>query len=249
MTKCLQFAAVATVSCLGTLASAWDAYAIRNNPTINETAGTTEFVISGSGMKGGLGSSELDGHKLSDLLSASIVRLDDTTRFTAGSGPAVAPYVNIWITDGTNFAVIANEPSNAEWAGGLQWNFTWDDLKTKTLNVYENSNKTWLPNNGVGLTFNDLANFTVLAPTSVQLTAGWTGLGGGAPREFGTNQAYGFNWVFGDTLSNYVSGDDGYIVKDPKLGVLGEPSVPGPAAALAFGAGLLGAARRRRARK
>jgi hypothetical protein len=31
----------------------------------------------------------------------------------AGSGPAVAPYFNIWITDGLgNYAVVANEPSN-----------------------------------------------------------------------------------------------------------------------------------------
>jgi len=248
MVKNVHFLAVVAISGIGSLASAWDAYAIRSNPTINETAGTTEFIISASGMKGGLGSSELDGHQLSDLLSASIVRLDNTARFAAGSGPALAPYINIWITDGTNFAVIANEPTNGEWAG-KQWNFTWDDLKTKTCKVYENLNTSWLPNSGVGLKFNDLAGYTVLAPTSAQLTAGWAGLGTGAPREIGTNQAYGFNWIFGDTLSNYVSGQDGYIVKDPKLGVAGASAVPGPAAALAFGIGLFGAARKRRASK
>ena len=32
--------------------------------------------------------------------------------------------------------------------------------------------------------------------------------------QFGTEVAYGVNWVFGDTLSNYVSGNEGYVVSD-----------------------------------
>lgn len=145
-------------------------------------------------------------------------RLDDETRYTAGSGPAVAPYINIWITDGAGkFAVIANEPSNPEWSGAFNdgYDITWDYLKTKTVKVYENNDKTWLPSNGVGLTFEDLADYTILAPTVAQLTTGWSGLGSGAPRELGTNIAYGINWVLGDTQANYVSGSDGYILAQP----------------------------------
>ena len=87
---------------------------------------------------------------------------------------------------------------------------------------------SWLPNNGVGLKFQDVAGYTILAPTAAQLATGWAGLGTGAPRELGTNAAYGFNWMFGDTLSNYVSGDPGYVVNNPvavpepmTLGLLG----------------------------
>jgi hypothetical protein len=157
----------------------------------------------------------------------------------------VAPYVNFWITNGTGkYAVVANEPSNAEWAGPTKWNMTWDDLKTKTLKVYENADKSWLPSNGVGLTFQDLANFIVKAPSVAELTAGWSGLGTGAPRELGTKNAYGVNWVFGDTLSNYVSGQPGYLVSNPSV-----TAVPLPAAAwagMALMAGMVAARKVRR---
>jgi len=224
--------AAVTVSLLNSIAFAapWEPFVIRNStsgniaPTISVSGNQTEIVTSLGGQKAGLGTSAADGAKVSQILALSIDRLDDTSRFTPGSGQAVAPYLNIWITNGTKYAVIANEPSNAEWAGGLQWDMTWNILKTKTLKVYENSDKSWLPNNGVGLTFNDVASFTIKAPTPTEIAAGWAGLGGGAPRELGTNEAYGVNWVFGDTLSNYVSGGEGYIVADASISVVPEPA-------------------------
>jgi len=205
----------------------WNDFIIRNggsgaSPVINDVIvsgmDAKEFIITESGMKAAWGTSLLDGATVGDITQLAIDRLDDYTRFTAGSGPAVAPYINIWITDGAgSYAVIANEPSNAEWQpGNTQWDITdWDMLKTKTLKVYENNDKSWLPNSGVGLTFEDVAGFLIQAPTAAELATGWSGLGTGAPRELGTNVAYGFNWVFGDTLSNYVSGDAGYIVANP----------------------------------
>jgi hypothetical protein len=111
---------------------------------------------------------------------------------------------------------------------------TWDILKTKTLKVYENSDKSWLPNNGAGLTFQDIANYVMFAPSSSQLPAGWAELGAGAPRELGSNDAYAFNWIFGDTLSNYVSGQSGYVVANPAI------SVPEPSILLLLGIGLMG---------
>lgn len=255
MANIKHVALVLGVCSIGSYASAWDAFVIRNAngtnnaPVINESLTQTNIVTNEGGMKVGLGTSDLDGHKLSDLLSASIERLDDYARYASNSGAYYAPYINVWITDGTHFAVIANEPSNTlEW-GLNRWNFTWDVLKEKTLKVNEVTDRTWLPNGGSGLKFKDIADFIVQAPTAAQLTAGWAGLGTGAPRELGTNQAYGFNWVFGDTAANYVSGDSGYVVANPKISVLGEATVPGPAAALAFGIGLLGATRRRKASK
>jgi hypothetical protein len=228
MKRTIAFLTVVAVVGLATAvqAATWDSFVIRNStsgnnpPAINTPAPgyptATEFVISQAGMKAAWGTNALNGLTLGDITHLSINRHDDTTRFTAGSGPAVAPYINMWITDGLgNFAVAANEPSNPEWAGAVKWNMTWDDLKTKTVKIFENSNTSWLPNGGVGLTFQSLANFTIEAPSAAQLTTGWAGLGSGAPREIGTNDAYGFNWVFGDTLSSYVSGDPGYVVSNP----------------------------------
>lgn len=247
----------ATVMLMSGLASAadidgWNAYVIRQgggiSPAINDVmfGGTTpakEFVISAGNMKAAWGTNNLNGLTIGDITELAITRLDDPTRFIAGSGPAVAPYFNIWVTDGLgNFAVVANEPSNGgEYPGTSEWNIT--DLAGKTAKAYENSNVSWITNlattnNVAGLQFDDLYGLTIQAPTIAQLTASWTGLGGGAPRELGTNVAYGFNWVFGDTLSNYVSGAQGYVVTNPI-------ATPEPATMCMLGLGALSLIRRK----
>ena len=209
------------------------------------TAGATEFIISGGSQKAGHGSSDIDGSTLGSILNVSIKRWDNEARFAPGSGPARAPYLNFWITDGVNFAVVANEPSDGVW-GALYndgYSLSFSNLSDKVAKIYENSDKSWLPNNGVGLTFAQLAGFTIQAPTVAQLTAGWTGLGTGAPRELGTNMAYGVNWIFGDTLSNYVSGQDGYVVSDARVAAA---RVPEPVTLGLLGLGLVAIARRMR---
>ncbi len=124
----------------------------------------TEFVIAEGGQKAALGSSDIDGFKIGDITQLAITRLDDELRFTAGSGPAVAPYFNIWITDGAgNFAVAANEPSNPDFQSLYNngYDLGWSDISGKVAKIYENNDKSWLPNNGVGLTFADLASYTI----------------------------------------------------------------------------------------
>src|SRR5690606_29503146 len=61
-------------------------------PVINDLGGgLTEFVIAEGGQKAGLGSNDINGATIGQISNLSITRHDDTTRFTAGSGPAVAP--------------------------------------------------------------------------------------------------------------------------------------------------------------
>lgn len=243
----------AMVVCAGTAHAGFVSYTIRNSPTINDLGGgVTEFVIDASGEKAALGSSDIDGRKLGQITTLNITRVDDAKPYANGSGPAKAPYLNIWITDGAGrYAVVANEPTDAEWAavyneeaGDQTYDITWNILKTMTLKVHETSDKSWLPNSGVGLKFGDLADFVIAPPTVSELTTGWAGLGTGAPRELGTNKAYGVNWVFGDTLSNYVAGNAGYQVRDASVTAVPEPASLALVAAALVG---LGWSRRRTA--
>lgn len=249
----LVAATVSAMTLSAPASAAFTSYVIRNSnvgdvaPTINVGMTETEFVIAAGGQKAALGSDDINGYTLGDIATLEIARLDDRTRFTAGSGPYVAPYLNFWITDGVNYAVVANEPSDGNFQplynNGYSLSFA--DLSDKVAKIYEITDKSWLPNNGLNLTFADLAGFQIKAPTVAELTLGWAGLGTGAPRELGTNVAYGVNWVFGDTLSNYNSGDPGYLVaNDASVSV-----VPVPAAVWLFGSalGLLQVCRRRMA--
>ena len=65
------------------------------------------------------------------------------------------------------------------------------------------------------LTIADIGHLTIMPPTPSELSGGLPGVGSGAPRELGTNIAYGFNLVFGDTQSNYIGGYQ--INADPTL--------------------------------
>jgi hypothetical protein len=216
-----------------------------NPPTIQTNnayvPGATEFVISAGGQKAALGSSDIDGYSIGNITNLSITRHDDTTRFTAGSGPAVAPYVNIWVTDGSgNYAVLANEPSNPSFQplfvdngdGSKTYSLSFADIMAEPVKVYEtpngggNSTTTWVHNllGNHPLTFADVASLTVAAPSAAYITDPLNAVGSGAPRELGTNAAYGFNWVFGDTLSNYVSGMEGYVVSNAMATAVPEPA-------------------------
>ncbi len=225
----------------------FDEFVIRGTPTINHpVVGQTEFIIVTGGAKAALGSNDVNGQTLGSLTQIGIDRLDDVTRFTAGSGPAVAPYLNFWITDGAgHFAVVANEPSDGDFQPLFNngYNLSFADLANKVAKIYEVTDKSWLPNIGVGLTFADVANFLIQAPTVAELNLGWAGLGTGAPRALGTNVAYGVNWVFGDTLSNYVSGQPGYVVSNARVSAA---TVPEPTSMALVGLALLGVATVRR---
>ncbi|HVJ86465.1 MAG TPA: PEP-CTERM sorting domain-containing protein [Caulifigura sp.] len=236
-------------------------YVIRSTPTITPVGSNVEFVISASGQKAGYGSNDINGIRVDEIASLKITRFDDPTRFTAGSGPAVAPYFNIWVTDGLgNYAAIANEPSNPDFqplfegspTGPKTYDLSFADLANKVVKVYETAgtgtNFTWvhaaLGLTGQSLTFAQVANLTIAPPPTTYFTSGLDGVGSGAPREIGSFTTFGFNWIFGDTLSNYTSGAPGYIVGNAEVA-----ATPEPTSAVLLGLGAAGFAAIRRRRK
>ena len=251
----------AFVALAGTASAQFTDYVIRNTgtqilPNTDYVPNGTEFIIAGGGMKGALGSNSVNGSTVGSISQMAITRHDDTTRFTAGSGPAVAPYFNLWVTDGVgNYAVLSNEPSNGSFAafrtsiggGGIQYDFSMNDIASEPVKVFEtpgwNSDSSWVHTltgkTSATMTFADVLGLTVDAPSVAYVTNPINGVGSGAPDDLNTNVAYGFNWVFGDTLSNYVSGNEGYVVSNPTL-------VPTPASAALLGFAGIAAARRRR---
>jgi hypothetical protein len=223
------------------------------SPTIQPGSppGTTEFIINLGSQKAGLGSNDINGSTIGQIQNLTITRYDATTRFTPGSGPAVAPYFNIWVTDGMGkYAVLANEPSDPGFFslfvdnmdGTKTYDLSFADLATHPVKVYEtpngggNSTTTWVHNmfGNMPLKFADVATLIIAPPSATYITNPVNAVGSGAPRELGTNVAYGVNWIFGDTLSSYVSGDDGYIVGNAGVTAAGA-EVPEPASLALWG--------------
>ena len=251
MKKMIRFsvAALTLLAASGSAMADWTSYVVREGggsaPIIQSrddvSTGAMEFITSLSGQKAAWSTNDVNGCTVGDLASISIERLGDNI---AVSGAPYGPYINIWVTDGSgNYAIVANEPSNAEWQpGNMQWDMTWDILKTKTLKVYETvgagTNTSWvntLTGKTTDLTFEDVSSLIIEAPSVAYIAAG-NGVGTGAPDELGTNIAYGFNWVFGDTLANYVTIGEGYIVANPI--VTCSQAVPAPGAVLLSGLGI-----------
>jgi hypothetical protein len=214
----------------------WEAFVIRNSsvgdiaPVITDTTGGEQFAITLGGQKAGWGTNSLNGMTIGDILSISITR---NLPATTGNGP----YMNFWVTDGHG--------QYADLAIGNLFDATWDVLKTNHAYVYEGSPAFILPDGTTvaapgkdiiwGYTFADFAGYTIATPPNH-----WGGTGAPDDLNASSYTAYGFNWVFGDTQTNYIGG---YSVSDPVA-----TAVPEPVTMLAVfgGLSLLGGYIRRR---
>lgn len=205
-------------------AADWTPFIIRNaNPdgtgsaptySLSDGVLTVNVDSSTGGQKVGYGTSYLDGQRLDSLFRFQVVRLD--------AHPNVyAPYINIWVTDGSHYAVLSLEPSHYpefDWTHNLlaadylsidPWVYETDlsDVSWIKEGAYLGGNGHYLYGSDDNLlTIADIGHLTIKAPSPEELDAGLPGVGSGAPRELGTNVAYGFTLVFGDTQSNYIGG-------------------------------------------
>ncbi|HZZ41527.1 MAG TPA: hypothetical protein VFE58_01195 [Tepidisphaeraceae bacterium] len=232
--SCLTGVILAGSCSLSAHASAlsWDPFVIRNAnavphdaPTITENAdgqGVTT-TIDEAGQKTGYGTTGVDGDTIGSLVSLSYTRTD------AGTS---SPYLNIWVTDGTNYALIAPVAGGLHGGGYSTNNINGLSLQTLGFNIYDNStgaNYDWLftgatrdagpgsllKSNGDIVTLADISNLLINVPSTYPVDTG-------AP-ETGD----GFNLVFGDTQGNFVTPIP-YAIDNVTLTTV----VPTPAAAL-----------------
>lgn len=202
-----------------------------------------------SGQKVGYGTNAFDGMQLN---SFNTVNWDQV-----GNPPGAVPYLNFWVTDGTNYAVIAR--------GGA-----YKGTDFQTLGgwlVYENSvGFDWLlgagldevltgnPGNlhrleidtGTGTIDATLADFADDIVLFQGPGVGALGVGTGAPQG-----GFGFNVIYGDTQANYVGGFD---IENLTIRAGGEDfaagnDIPEPASLALFGLGLIGVGAMRRKKK
>jgi len=200
----------------------WTPFIIRNANTTGEAPTyslddgilTVDVDSTTGGQKVGYGTSYLDGQRLDSLFRFQVVRLDQHEN-------VYAPYINMWVTDGTHYAVLSLEPSHypefdhthdlsaADYLSIDPWVYETDlaDVNWIKEGAYLGGNGHYLYDSDDNLlTIADIGHLTIKPPTPEELAAGLPGVGSGAPRELGTNIAYGFNLVFGDTQSNYIGG-------------------------------------------
>jgi hypothetical protein len=211
------FAAVMAMAGVASATTGWDTFVIRNStvgsvaPVISDSAGGKLFSIVLAGQKAGWGTESMNGDTIGDIASISITRDPSII----GNGP----YLNFWITDGLGqYAVLADGP-------GILFSATGAVLKTQGANVYEASPGFKLPDGTFasapgkdlifGYTFADFAGYEIAPPPSH-----WGGAGAPDDLNAPTYTAYGVNWVFGDTQSNYLNA---YLVSDPSVTAVPEP--------------------------
>ena len=195
------------------------------------------------GQKVGYGTNAFDTMQINSLNSVNWSSVPSAT--------GAHPYLNMWVTDGTNYAVIASE--NAYMGTDFQ---TRDEWKIFEFGPSV-TNLDWLFDSGTGSILSqylqkDGANVT-LADFSDNITlfsgpvGPTTGVGTGAPRG-----GFGFNVIFGDTAANFATGE-GYFIENLTVEAAGivyeagnATSVPEPSTVALFALGIFGLCLKRR---
>ena len=227
------------------------------NPTIGTSGANTTFGVTLPSQKAGFGSNDLNGITVGQISNIQFTLNSATPVGT--TTPVILPYVNIWAQDavsGNYFAIYFGLDAFVTNTGGVKSvNVGTSQMASVTFGVSETSAAaggvavagSWLatalgvPGAGTSYTMAQVANFQIVAPPSSWVASGNSnGVGGGAPRELGTDTTFGFNWIFGQG----GSADNGYNGYD--YTVSGASVVPAPGALALLGvAGLVGGRRRR----
>jgi len=256
-----SYRSVASVVCLSAItsfvattqsasAATFTPFVIRNNAnpttplTITDFGGVVTTTIDESGEKTGYGTKFFDGMSVNMLGKISYTRVDSGLK---------NPYLNVWVTDGTNYAILAPLRYNNYGIGGAP--------------VSSNVNGLWIQDLGINVYETNTANLGWLAPDAVYNSA-FQGLATGTPGNFtpvkvsdlyslltindpgiyptppiGTGppkNGTGFNLIFGDTQGNFVQPVP-YVINGVSVSV-----VPEPSSLALIGVGALALLRRRR---
>ena len=190
----------------GTTTSPYDA-----DLEITENAAGDGFhaITPRGGQKVGYGTNALDGMQLNQFNTVDWTTDDNAT--------GAHPYLNMWVTDGSNYAVIASE--NAYMGTDFQTRQEWKIFEFGPSGSFDwllnsgtgsRTGAEYLQKDGINVSLSDFSNDIKLYSGPVGVT---TGVGTGAPRG-----GFGFNVIFGDTAANFTQGA-GYFIENLTVSV------------------------------